>query len=151
MMEMVPEGDLLPPACPNPNPELAMLENILASPAHTSTDLSFRFPRDRILPQGFNLSLKDGPSAMPSAGPSFLKSPSNPFSATLLHIPADFSPSKVKGAKASSPPTTTHATKKKATKAAPVNTKSKTGTRTSTRAKAQASYAEAEDTADDES
>lgn len=157
MMGTVPEGDRSPlhaPALPNPNPELAMLETLLASPTRSlpiapaaPSDLSFRFPHDRPLPQGFSLSRNEGPSAMPTAGPSHPESPSNPFSATPLHIPADFSPSKVKGAKASSPPTAVHITKKKAGAG---TTKPKAGTRASSRVKPQASYADLEDTADDE-
>jgi hypothetical protein len=154
LMGTVPEGDLPPPASPNPNPEPAMLEGLLASPArathvepHAPTDLSFRFPHDRPFPQGFSLTRNEGPSTMPTAGPSFMKSPSNPFSAIPLVIPTDFSPSKVNGAKAPSSPTTMHAAKKKAV---PV-TKPKAGIRASSRVKTHPStYAEQEDTADDE-
>jgi hypothetical protein len=159
MMGSVPEGYPPPLHAPTPtnsNPELAMLEDMLAPSAHaplalssTPSNISLRFPHDRSLPQGFSLSRDHGHSAtMPTASSSQVDTPSNLFNATPLQAPADFSPTKVTGAKAPSPAPMVDNKGKKPKQ--PTATKSAGGTRISGRNKPQHCYAEKDEFADDE-
>jgi hypothetical protein len=154
-MGLAPVGSHPPLHDPVPldsNPELAALENLLYPSAQspfallsTPANLSLRFPHDRTLPQGFSLSHNH------SASTSNLDSSSNPFGATPLQVPTDFSPSKVQGpskvqdAKASSP--ITAAGKKKKPKRAKEST---SGTRASTRNRTQPSYVDKDDALTDD-
>jgi hypothetical protein len=148
MMEPAPEGSsppLLASAPLNLDPELAALENMLVPSAlplsaqlSAPANLSHRFPLNRTLPQGFSLSRAH------VASPPHPGSSSNPFGATPLHIPENFSPSKVQSAKAPSPIPAEE--KKKKSRKPKV---SMSGTRTSARSKPQLSYAEKDETEDD--
>jgi len=161
MIEPVPEGDhpsIHAPAPSNPNPELAFLEGLLDPPGqsafptqfHAPPNTSLRFPSDRPLPQGFRLSRgNDRGSTTPITRSPQPNSPSNPFSATPLQVPVNFSPSKVQDAKASSSAPVAK-DKKPSKKPSAKGPTGGTRTRTSTRNKPEKSYADEVDSLDDE-
>jgi hypothetical protein len=156
LLHEVPQGDCSPTSFP-PNTELAHLRALLhsdvmppSSPTKPpSQTISSRFPLEHNMPQGFSLSLAHNPTtststhSFPTAGPSGTSPPpSNPFGATPLLVPEDFSPSKVQDATA--PPLKNGKTKKEKLKI------QASGTRQSSRPKKdQPSYKEMDEFVDD--